>query len=142
MPLPSKEEIERALEKQTNNSIMELTSSKIKQEKNDILQRVQISREQLKSMHDSLKRYRYISNIKDIVLGNFVRWINLSDPSQLKLTNGAFVSDFLETDTTIYLVCKTHFNRFFNVDVNRCLVFQKLNPQEETLLAVINYLEK
>lgn len=142
MPLPSKEQIEHALEKQASNSIMELTSSKIKQEKNDILQRLQLSREQLKSMHDSLKRYRYISNIKDVVLGNFVRWINLSDPSQIKLTNGAFVSDFLQTDDTIYLVCKTHFNRFFNVDVNRCLVFQKLNPQEETLLAVINYLEK
>lgn len=142
MPLPSKEQIEHALEKQASNSIMELTSSKIKQEKNDILQRLQLSREQLKSMHDSLKHYRYISNIKDVVLGNFVRWINLSDPTQLKLTNGAFVSDFLETDQTIYLVCKTHFNRFFNVDVNKSLLFQKLNPQEETLLAVINYLEK
>lgn len=142
MPLPSKDEIEKALEKDTNNAIMELTPSKIKQEKNDILQRIQLPREQLKSMHESLKRYRYISNIKDIVLGNFIRWINLTNPARLALTNGAFASDFLETDGTIYIVCKTPFNRFFNVDINKCIIFQKLNPQEETLLAVINYLEK
>lgn len=142
MPLPSKEEIEHALEKDSNNSILNLTSAKIKQEKNDILQRLQIPRDQLKTFHNSLKHYRYISNIKDVILGNFIRWINLTDPDNLTLTNGAFASDFKETDDTIYLVCKTPFNRFFNVDVNRCLLFQKLNPQEETLLAVINYLEK
>ena len=142
MPLPTKEDIENALEKNTNMGILNLTTSKIKQEKNDILQRLQFSREQLKKCHTQLKQYRYIENIEDIVLGNYIRWINLSNPENIKLTNGAIVSDFKETDKTIYLVCKTHFGRFFHVDTNKCLVFQKFNHQEETLLAVINYLEK
>ena len=38
MPLPSKDQIELALEKETNKGILELNSSKISQEKNDILQ--------------------------------------------------------------------------------------------------------
>jgi len=142
MPLPTKDEIENALDKETNKGILDLTSSKIKQEKNDILQRLQLSREQLKNYHTTLKRYRYIDNLKDIIVGNYIRWINLSNPENIRLTNGAFVADFKETPETIYIVCKNNFGRFFNVDVNKCLVFQKLNHQEETLLAVINYLEK
>ena len=142
MPLPTKDQIEIALEKETNKGILELSSSKIKQEKNDILQRIQLPREQLKKYHETLKRYRYIDNINEIIVGNYIRWINLSNPTSVKLTNGAFVTDFKETPDTIYIVCKNNFGRFFNVDVNKCLFFQKLNHQEETLLAVINYLEK
>jgi len=142
MPLPSKEKIEKAIDNENNVTIMEQTSSKIKKEKNDILQRLQLSRDTLKEYHTQLKHYRYIEKIKDIVLGNYIRWINLSNPENLTLTRGAIVTEFKETDETIYLVCKTQFNRFFNVDINKCIVFQKLNPQEETLLAVINYLEK
>lgn len=142
MPLPSKEDIETALEKEANKGILELTSSKIKQDKNDILQRIQLSREQLKAYHTTLKRYRYIDNLQEIIVGNFIRWINLSNPENINLTNGAFVADFKETPDTIYIVCKNNFGRFFNVDINKCLIFQKLNHQEETLLAVINYLEK
>ncbi len=65
MPLPGKEDIEDALEKETNKGILELTSSKIKQDKNDILQRIQLSREQLKAYHTTLKRYRYIDKIQE-----------------------------------------------------------------------------
>ena len=142
MPLPSREEIEKALEAETSQGIMELSSSVIKQQKNDILQRLQIARERLKYYHETLKRYRYIDNINDLVVGNYIRWLNLRDPTSLQLTNGAYIADFKETDTTIYIVCKTSFGRFFSVDVNTCLIFQKLNHQEETILAVINYLEK
>lgn len=142
MPLPTQDEIEHALEKESNNGILKLNKATITQEKNDILQRLQLSRDELKKMHEALKRYRYISNIKDVILGNYIRWINITDPTDIKLTNGAFAGDFRETDDTIYIVCRTQFNRFFNVDVNRCVIFQKLNPHEETLLAVINYLEK
>lgn len=142
MPLPTKEQLELALEKESNKSILELTTAKIKKEKNDILQRLQLSREVLKEYHASLKHYRFVDSLDDVILGNFIRWINLSNPENIKLTNGAFVADFKETPTTIYIVCKNHFGRFFNIDINKCLLFQKLNDQEETLLAVINYLEK
>ena len=142
MPNFTREKIEHALENETNSNILELDSTKISQEKNDILQKLQMPRETLKYFIRTLKQYKYIDNIDDIILGNYIRWINLSDADNIKLTNGAFVSDFKETSETIYLVCKTALGRFFNVDMNKCLIFQKLNAQEETLLAVINYLNK
>ena len=44
-----------ALENDTNASIMKLTNAKIKQYKNDALQRAQIKGETLKKMHQKLK---------------------------------------------------------------------------------------
>lgn len=142
MPFPSKEQIEQAIESENNIGILEQTQSKMKQEKNDILQRLQLDRTKLKLFHKKLKQYRYIASIQDIIVGNYIRWINLSNPENIVLTNGAIVTDFKETKETTYLVCKTLQSRFFNVDSNKCLLFQKLNLQEETLIAVINYLEK
>lgn len=142
MPNFSKEKVENALENETNSQILELTSSKISQDKNDILQKLQLSREKLLSMTKSLRKYRYIENIDDIILGNYIRWINLNDPSNITITNGAFVNDFIETPETVHIQCKNRYGQFFNVNAKECLIFQKLNAQEETLLAVINYLNK
>lgn len=142
MPNFTREKIENALENETNAKIMELDSAKIAEEKNNILQKLQLPRDKLKYFTQTLKQYRYVEELDDIILGNYIRWINISDPDNLKLTNGGFVSDFKETEDTIYLVCKNAIGRFFNVDVHKCIIFQKLNAQEETLLAVINYLNK
>jgi hypothetical protein len=142
MPLPTKEAIIHSLEKEGNHSILELTASQIKQEKNDILQKLQLPRDKLKTLHTSLKKYRFISDIKDIIIGNYIRWINITNYENLTLTNGAYVIDFKETPETIYIICRTTHNHFFNVDINKCILFQKLNIHEETLLAVINYLDK
>jgi|TARA_B110001469_G_scaffold120862_1_gene129779 hypothetical protein len=142
MPLPSKEMIEKAMVQEHNIRILTLTNSKIKQEKNDILQRLQLDREKLKLFHTKLKSYRFVETTDDIIIGNYIRWINISNPEKIVLTNGAIVTDFKEVSQTVYLVCKTNFGRFFNVDINKCLIFQKFNLQEETLLSVINYLEK
>ena len=38
---------------------------------------------------------------QDIVLGNYIRWINLSNPENIKLTNGAIVSDFKELENMV-----------------------------------------
>ena len=92
--------------------------------------------------HDFYHQFNSIDKLQHVIIGNFIRWINLSNPDEIKLMNGGFVADFKETDTTIHIVCKTAFGRFFNVNINKCVIFQKLNDHEETLLAVINYLDK
>ena len=51
-----------ALENETNASIMELTTVKIKKQKNDMLQRLQLKKEKLKQFHKKLKKYRYCSD--------------------------------------------------------------------------------
>ena len=48
-----------ALENETNVSIMDQTTRKIKDQKNNILQKLQLDRKQLKEFHKKLKGYRY-----------------------------------------------------------------------------------
>ena len=51
-----------ALENETNSSIMNLTSAKIKEHKNTILQKLQLGKSDLKKMHKKLSEYRYCTD--------------------------------------------------------------------------------
>ena len=61
-----------ALDNETNENMMDLTKSKIKEQKNDCLQRLQLEREKLKSYHNKLKEYRYCSDLSDLNFGNYI----------------------------------------------------------------------
>ena len=52
-----------ALENEQNSSIVNLDSSKIKDIKNNILQKIQLDRDTLKLYHKKLKQYRYCSDL-------------------------------------------------------------------------------
>ena len=64
-----------ALENESNASIMNLTSSKIKSMKNNILQKLQLDRETLKSFHKKLKGYRYCTDMADVQYGYYIRCV-------------------------------------------------------------------
>lgn len=131
-----------ALENESNGSIMNLTTSKIKEHKNNVLQRLQLSRGALKEFHRKLKAYRYCSGINDLQFGHYVRWIQLKDPSNLRLTNGGVVCDIKIFDDHIQVVCKNNCNRFFQIKFDEVVIFQKLSNQERVILGVLNYLDK
>ena len=52
-----------AVNNENNTSIIDLTSGKIKQYKNDILQQLQFKGAKLKDLHKKLKEYRYWNDI-------------------------------------------------------------------------------
>ena len=60
-----------------------------------MLQKLQLSRDDLKSLHKKLKDYRYCSDLTDLQSGNYLRWIPLKDPDNLNLTNGAYLCDVI-----------------------------------------------
>tara|TARA_R110002012_G_scaffold278402_2_gene466050 strand:+ start:61 stop:483 length:423 start_codon:yes stop_codon:yes gene_type:complete len=130
-----------ALENEGNSSIIKLTSRKIKEHKNDILQSLQLDRDTLKSYHKKLKYYRYCSDVSDFQPGQYVRWINLKDPANIKLTNGAFLIDIIFENNKLHLQCKNNYN-VFQVKYDEIIVFQKLSQQENVILTVLDYLEK
>ena len=65
------EELEEILEND-NHTILNKTYSKIKSDKNDILQKLNISTDKLKDISNKLKDYRYIDEISDIVSEIFI----------------------------------------------------------------------
>lgn len=131
----------KAMDNNTNESILELNKQKIKQLKNDVLQQLQLSREVLRSFHEKLKDYRYVADLHDLKYGAYIRWIPLKDPSIIKLTNGGIVTDIKMTKTCILIVCKNTLNRIFQIKFDECLIFQKLTEQEHILLDVMDYLQ-
>jgi hypothetical protein len=130
-----------ALENDSNSSIIKLNTKKIQEHKNNILQTLQLDRDTLKLYHKKLKQYRYCSDVNDFVPGQFVRWINLKDPDNIKLTNGAFLVDIVFENNNLHMMCKNRFS-VFQVKYDEIIVFQKLSQQEYVILTVMDYLEK
>ena len=131
-----------ALENENNSSIIDLNSSKIKQYKNDILQQLQLDRNLLKEFHKKLKNYRYVTDLKDLQEGFFIRWIPLKDPENIKLTNGGIVCDVKLLNDALTVLCKNANNWFFQFKFDEVIIFQKLSNQEQIILGILDYLEK
>ena len=131
-----------ALENETNASIMELTTEKIQTQKNNMLQRLQLPRDKLKEFHKKLKKYRYCSDLKDILYGFYIRWIPLKNPEKIILTNGGIVCEIKITQQGTYIICKNRFNNIFQLKFDECLIFQKISQQEAVILKVLDYLVK
>jgi hypothetical protein len=131
-----------ALENDTNASIMKLTSSKIKQYKNNILQQIGLERDKLKLFHKKLKYYRYCDDFISLQLGYYIRWIPLKNPDDIKLTNGAIIIDIKILDNGLHLLCKNNMNRIIQVKFDEIIIFQKISNQENIILSVLDYLDK
>ena len=129
-----------SLENENNESIMKLTTAKISKAKNDILQKLGLERETLKSISKKLKNYRYVDEISDVQYGCYIRWIPLKDPNNIRLTNGGLICDIIINDDDVNIRCKNNFNRFMEIKMNENLIFQKLTDQERSLLGALDYL--
>ena len=131
-----------ALENESNSSIINLTSSKIAEHKNNILQDLHLPREVLKMYHKKLKHYRYCSEISDLVPGNFIRWIVLKDIENIYLTNGAFFCDTDFMNNALQVICRNGRGAVFQVKFDEVLIFQRLSDEEKLILKVMDYLDK
>ena len=129
-----------ALDNEKNENILETTTANIQTKKNNMLQKLQLPREKLKSMHKSLKLYKYIDEIPDIQLGRYIRWISLKNPENITLSRGGIICNILIGNDDVEIKCKNNRNRFFSIKFNECLVFQKLTEQELVILSAVNHL--
>ena len=134
--------LQKALDNENNSSIMNLNSKKIKSIKNDYLQKLLLSRDKLKEYHHKLKEYRYVDDLSDIQYGRYIRWINLKNPDNIKLTTGGIIIDIKILESGIHLVCKNNMNQRFQIKIDENIIFQKLSDQEKILIAALDYLDK
>tara|TARA_X000000950_G_C13546601_1_gene509801 strand:- start:176 stop:604 length:429 start_codon:yes stop_codon:yes gene_type:complete len=141
MPLDN-EVLNKAINNENNSSLIHYTNKKIKAIKNDYLQKLQLSREELKDYHDKLKNYRYVDDLSDILYGRYIRWVNLKNPDNLKLTKGGIIIEIKILENGIHVVCKNARNQRFQLKIDECLIFQKLTQQEQILLSALDYLHE
>ena len=130
-----------AVDNDNNESIMKYTMEQISAMKNDVLQQLQLPREELKVIHKKLKAYRYVNDLTDLRYGNYIRWVTLKDPNNIRLTNGGLICDTKFMQTGVHILCKNKMNRMFQIKFDENLIFQKLSDQEQIILDVIKYLK-
>jgi hypothetical protein len=130
-----------ALDNENNAGVIQLNYEKIASVKNDILQKLHLNREQLKTLIKQVKTYRYIDCIDDIRYGSFVRWISLKDKSVVKLTNGGILCHIKQVNDSIHIVCKNRMGMLFQLNMEENIIFQKLSNQEQVILSALKYLD-
>jgi hypothetical protein len=131
-----------SLDNENNTSIMKLNSKIISQQKNDNLQKLNQSRETLKMFNTKLKDYRFIDELPDLQYGSYIRWINLNNHNNIKLTNGGHLLEIKILENGIHLLLKNNSWKIMQIKFDECFIFQKLTNQEKIILSALNFLDK
>jgi hypothetical protein len=130
-----------ALQNEENLNIAKTNNQSIKTNKNDILQKFNLSKDELKLLHLQLKDYIYVDDINDIKYGHYIRWINLNKSNGL--TRGNFICNIdYDKNKNFILKLKTYANKYITIYFENCLIFKKLTHEELIILKAIRYLEK
>ena len=132
-----------ALNNDNNEPIVDLDYVKIAKAKNDILQQLNLPRQDLAALHKKLKPYRYVDDLKDLRYGSYIRWISLKNPTDIKLTTGGIICDLKPTEQgdDIHIKCKNNMHRLFQIKMSEIILFQKLSEQEQVILKALKLLQ-
>jgi len=131
----------KALDKDSNEGIINMTSAKIKQINASVLSELQLSKEYHMEIMNKLKGYKYVDEMTDLHVGSYIRWIPLTNPDELRLKQGSILCDIKITNDGLSLVCKGY-NRHFQIKFDENLIFQRLSEQEQILLSALDHLAK
>jgi hypothetical protein len=134
--------MERAVNNSKNDSIVKLNSFKIARDKKMILNDLNLNKNEEQVILNKLLNYRLVDEIKDIEVGNYIRWISIKeDVEEIKLTTGGHIITLEIENDGLHIKCKNRLNNIFEIRLDENIIFQKLTDQEELLLKVIDYLE-
>ena len=129
--------LEKSLTNTNNTGIKDLTYSKINNIKQNILKELDLTKTHTNQLLKKLQDYRYIDELPELIEGRYLRWINLDDVNNIKLTTGGILCE-IKVDDSIILVLKNNMNRFFQIIFDENLVFQRLSDQEKVILYAID----
>lgn len=135
-----KELLTKALENEKNESIINLTTKKIKEMNLNIIKELHLPRDIILNYMKKLNGYRYIDELNDVKYGSFIKWIPILDPKYLPLNAGGIICDIKITDNGVMIICKNFMHKHFQIKMDECLIFQKLTSQELILLSALDHL--
>lgn len=136
----TKELLTKALDDEKNESIINLTTKKIKEMNLNILKELQLPRDLTLNYIKKLNGYRYVDELNDMKYGAFIKWIPIENPNYLPLNAGGIICDIKITDNGVMIVCKNFMHKHFQIKMDECLIFQKLSSQELILLSALDHL--
>lgn len=133
--------LEKSLTNEYNKNITNLTFDNINKNKQGIISDLYLNKREKETLLKQLKDYQYIDEFPDLVEGRYIRWINIINPRDIKLTNGGILCE-IKIEDYVTLVMKNKMNRFFQINLDENLIFQKLTDQEKVILYAIDLANK
>ena len=134
----------KALDDDSNETLLNFTSDKIKEMNLNIIKELQLPRKDTLDIMNKLRDYKYVDEMNELKYGAYIRWIPIEDPNNIHLTRGALFCEMKITDDGVFCVCKNYgYNlRHFQLSMDKNLIFQKLTDQELVLLSALDHLSK
>ena len=132
----------KALDDQSNETLMNFTTNKIREMNLNILKELELPKQETINIFNKLKDYKYVDEMNDLKYGTFLRWIPIEEPTNIYLTKGALFCEMKITDNGVFCVCR-NFGfpvRHFQISMDKNLIFQKLTDQELVLLSALDHL--
>ena len=134
----------KALDDDSNENLLNFTSDKIREMNLNILKEPQLSKKDTLELLEKLKEYKYVDEMNDLKYGSYIRWIPIEDPTNIYLTKGSLFCEIKITDDGVFCLCKNYGfkSRYFQLSMDKNLIFQKLTNQEQVLLSALDHLSK
>ena len=135
------DKLEKALDNNSNESIINFTTEKIKEMNWKIIQELKLDKRVALDYLGKLKGYKYVDELTDLKHGGFVRWIPIIDPDNLPLNQCGIVCDIKIADEGVFITCKNFMHRHYNFKMDDVIIFQKLTSQELVILSALDHLK-
>jgi hypothetical protein len=134
----------KALDDDSNETLLNFTSDKIKEMNLNIIKELQLPRKDTLDIMNKLREYKYVDEMNELKYGAYIRWIPIEDPTNIHLTKGALFCEMKITDDGVFCVCKNYgyTQRHFQLSMDKNLIFQRLTDQELVLLSALDHLSK
>ena len=134
----------KALDDETNESLMNFTTDKIKEMNLKILNELHLPKKETLELLKKLEDYKYVDEMNDLKYGTHIRWIPLENPENIVLKKGAIFCEMKIKEDGIYCICKNYGYKcsHFQLSFDKQLIFQKLTEQELVLLSALDHLSK
>ena len=120
-----------------SNTILHTSLQDINKRKENLLNELHLSKENVNELLHKLKHYRYVMELPDLEIGSYIRWINLNHGENIYLTNGSFISNIMIMEEGIQIRCSNRFGKIHQLKFDEHLIFQKLSEQENILLQLV-----
>lgn len=134
----------KALDDEQNEILFNFTSDKLREMNLNIVKELNLTRKDTMDIMKKLTDYKYVDEMNDLKYGTYIRWIPIDDPTNIHLTKGAIFCEMKITDDGVFCICKNfgYKLRYFQIPMDKNLIFQKLTEQELVLLSALDHLAK
>jgi len=134
----------KALDDETNESLFHFTTKTIREMNLQIIQELHLSKQETIDICNKLKHYKYVDEIHELKYGTYIRWIEIDNTENIKLERGAIFCEIKITENGVFCICKTFGfpTKYFQICMDKTLLFQKLTEQELVLLSALDHLSK